>query len=648
MKKIKIKKRVWVLLIVLGLGGYFLYNVVFVSDIPITEPNVNHKKVNALKITKDTLHDYLNNRLAIIEQGRLVVLEDQLDTLSNHIELYFERFKCTSENPLNPIVFLAGGPGSASTDVGRSEYFFLFRELSKYADVILLDQRGVGNSIPNLACRNSLDTPTEITSNIQEEILKDLVAKCKECANDFTEMGINLSAYNSYQSVLDIESLRRALGYEKLSLYGYSYGTELTQLYIKYFEDSVDKAILVGPLGPDHGVKLPLEVQGQFEQMDSLIRLDKKLSKYVPDFMQLVRATHDSLQVQPEFVQVPLQDAFDQDDASERFLGDVISKVKPTWDMILTDDHFQMVVSDQIGKDQWIENFPRFYYQMSQDNYREVGNLLRNFRRRRLPNALFFTANAASGYSVERWEMAKEQAETSVFSHFGISYGRYPEVYKAFGVEKIKSLNNPVSANTKTLIIGGTLDGRTPPSFVEDIVKRFPNNNRIIVQNAGHNGLLDNDIMKTIIAFIKEDSLKKQHVLHRKIEFKSPVPYRYSITDTIINAIKISGVKEAIDVYENLHNQYDSIPDYIYNFKAETIDDIYNNLAKNGDYENAIEFLEFTLTLFPNNNTLYRNLGEAYYYNSDNTKAKVHLQKALDLDFFDPRTQALLAKLTKT
>ena len=522
----KIKKRVWVISLFLVLLGSLLFNLIFVSDIPITQPNVNHKEVNSLELTKDTLNDHLNNRLAIIEQGRLVVKENRSDSLSNLIEIYFERFKSNSKSPLTPIIFLAGGPGSASSNIGRTEYFFLFKELSNYADVILLDQRGVGNSIPNLSCRNSLDTPTDITKNIQEEILIDLIKKCKECADEFIDMGIELQAYNSYESVLDIEDLRLALDYDTISLYGYSYGTELAQLYIKNFEENVDKAILAGPMAPDHGLKLPLEVQGQFEKMDSLIKLDKKLSKYIPDFMQLVKDTHEDLNANPRFVQVPLQDAFDQDNASERFLGDLVSKVRPTWNMTLTHDHLQMIISDQIGKDQWLRDFPSFYYQIGQDSCRDVGNQLRNFRRRRLPNALFFTANAATGYTNERLSLSKDQEKGSVFSHFGISYGRYPEVYAAFGVEKIKELNAAVSASTKTLLINGTLDGRTPPNFTEDVAKRFPNHTRIIVENAGHNSLIDNAIMKQMITFIKNDSLDKQIKIHRKVEFKPPVNSR--------------------------------------------------------------------------------------------------------------------------
>ncbi|WP_298895593.1 alpha/beta fold hydrolase [uncultured Psychroserpens sp.] len=645
MKKFKVKKRIWVLIIVLLLGGYFLYNVIFVSDIPITQPNVNHKEVSALEITTDTLHDYLNNRLAIIEQGRLVVKEDRSDSLSNHIELYFERFKCTSKNNLAPIIFLAGGPGSASTDIGRTPYFYLFRALSKYTDVILLDQRGVGNSIPNLACRNSLDTPTDITTNVQEDILKDIIKKCKACADEFTDMGIKLNAYNSYQSVLDIEDLRLALGYDTISLYGYSYGTELAQLYIKYYEDHVEKAILAGPLAPDHGLKLPFEMQGQFEKMDSLIKLDKKLSKYIPDFMQLVKNTHKDLQANPKFIQVPLQDAFNQDEASERFLGDLISKVRPTWDMTLTHDHFQMMISDYIGKDQWIQDFPSLYYQINQDSCRNVGNLLRNFRRRRLPNALFFTVNAASGYSDKRWKMSKEQEQSSVFSHFGISYGRYPEVYNAFGVNKIKDLNYPVSAATKTLLIGGTLDGRTPPNLTDSIAVRFPNYNRIIVENAGHNSLIDNTIMGHIIAFITNNSLQRQIKIHRNIKFKPPVPYRYSITDTIIQTINKNGVKEALSLYQNLYNEYVSVQDYTYEFSADAIAMIYANLVEKENYNAAVEFLEFMLHKFPKDSRLYRNLGEAYYHNNNKIQAKFYLEKALDKDFFDPKTQALISKL---
>ncbi len=104
---------------------------------------------------------------------------------------------------------------------------------------------------------------------------------------------------------MDIEAVRKALGYDKITLYGYSYGTELAQLYIKYFEKSVHKAILAGALGPDHGLKLPNDVQAQYQKMDALIKQDKKLSTYIPGFLDLIQNTHNSIKNNPVDVKIP-------------------------------------------------------------------------------------------------------------------------------------------------------------------------------------------------------------------------------------------------------------------------------------------------------------------------------------------------------
>jgi pimeloyl-ACP methyl ester carboxylesterase len=641
------KKKIWISILglLIILAAIQLYTIVYVSDIPITKPNVNHKELGNLEITKDTLHDYLKNPLGVIELGRFVVKEDRKKENSNRIEIYFERFKTTAKKPLPPIIFLAGGPGSSSTRIGRTEYFYLFRELSKYADVVLLDQRGAGKSIPNLECRNSLDLPTDVTENVKEQIFEDIIDKCEECADEFREMNIDLNAYNSYESVLDIEALRKALEYDKITLYGYSYGTELAQIYMKYFEEHVSKGVLAAPLAPDHGVKLPFEVQSQYEKMDSLIKLDKKLSKYIPDFIGLVKETHEGLKKNPKKIKIPTSDAFgDNPSTMEKRLGDIIVAFKPTIEMTLTDNHLQMMLSDRIGQDRTIQSLPSFYYNISKGSYREVGNNLRNFKRRRMPNALFFTVNAASGYSNERWQQSIKEGQNSIFSHFGVSYSRYPEVYKSFGVDKIKGMNDPVSGKTELLLIVGALDGRTPSNLTDDIANRFPNNHRITVQNTGHNRLLNNDIMNTMIRFLK-DSLPSDTIVHRPIQFKPPVPYKYSMTDTLYQQIKERGIQEGINLYKKLYVDYHGINDYVFDFSENTFDDLYDILIEAKEYMNAIELMDFAIQRFPKNYLLYRNLGEAYTLAGNRNKALQYLKAALNLNFFDGKTQALKQKL---
>ena len=646
-KKLSKRKRIIYLIggLILVLGGTAMYMVVFVSDIPKTQPNVNYKALNNLEISKDTLHDHLNNDLGVIETGRLVVKEGREGTNSNFIELYFERFKTTATEPLPPIFFLAGGPGSSSTRVGKTPYFFLFKELSKYADVVLLDQRGIGKSIPNLECRNSLDLPVDITENVQEEIMKDLLDKSKECANEFADMGINLGAYNSYESALDIDAVRKALGYSEITLYGYSYGTELAQVYIKYFESNVHKAILAGSLAPDHGLKLPSDVQSQYVKMDSVIRQDKKLSKYIPSFLDLIESTHDSIKNAPVNVKIPIKDAFGENPSgAENTLANVISIFRPTINMTLTETHLQMMVSDKVGQDNAMERLPSLYYKMSQGNYREIGNNLRNFKRRRLPNALFFTVNGASRYTDELWDKSLEQEKSTIFSHFGISYGRYPEVYAAFKTSKIDGLSAPVYGNTEILFINGELDGRTPLRLTDSIANRFPNNKRITIQNTGHDRLLNNQVMAGIIEFLN-DSLTKDIRIKRTITFKPPVPYTYSMPDTIYKEINLHGATAGIDLYNSLNTEHGAKNDYLFDFSERTFERLYHQLEEANRYKDAITILKFATTKFPKSHLVHRNLAEAYLSIEGFENAQTYLKTALDLNFFDVRAQALFLKL---
>ena len=638
------KKKYWILIVLLLFTGVYLYNLIFVSDIPITKPNVNEKKLGTLEINKDYLINYWGDSL-LVDSGRIVVPEFHNDTTSNHIELFFYRIKSNSKKPSSPIVFLAGGPGSSSTAIGKTKYFYLFKELSKTRDILLIDQRGTGASIPNLHCRSFLDSPTDITENTQKYIQKDLVKSSKECAEEFANMGIKLTAYNSYQSAIDLNVIRKKLSYQKVSLYGYSYGTELAQFYLREFPENVDRMVLAGALGPDHGVKLPLEVQSQFEKMDSLVKLDKRLSKYIPNFLELVKETHKSVQEVPKFLQVPMQDAFD-DNWAEQTIGNTIAIFRPSWDMMLTDDHLQMMVGEYIGNDDWISKYPSFYYKISKDNLRDVGNQLRNFRRRRLPNALFFTANAHSSYSAERWNKAIQQDKSSYLSHFGISYGRFPEVYMAFGIDRVEGMNTPVYGKQQTLFINGTLDGRTPLSLRDSLAKRFPNHKKITLENRGHNELMDERVMASIQLFLK-DSLQEDMTFHYDIAFENPVPYKYDIDSIIRTTLQEYNVEKAIQSYNDLYTQHFNDDDYIYEFKSDIFHKIASDLFEEEKFDETITLLNNAVLKFPEDALLYDYLSLAYFNKGDLVKAKETSLKAFELNFFDGNAHVMLERIKK-
>ncbi len=134
------------------------------------------------------------------------------------------------------LVPLAGGPGQAATPIA-ADFDQIFGTDLANRDLLIFDQRGTGRS-GALHCR-SLGTNASPTEQ---------AARCAQ------ELGAARGKYTTQDSVDDLEAIRQASGYDKLTLYGVSYGTKVAELYAARFPEHVDRLILdsvVGPEGPD-------------------------------------------------------------------------------------------------------------------------------------------------------------------------------------------------------------------------------------------------------------------------------------------------------------------------------------------------------------------------------------------------------------
>jgi pimeloyl-ACP methyl ester carboxylesterase len=135
---------------------------------------------------------------------------------------------------------LTGGPGQPGVDFASSSALTLAPALRQYR-LVTLDQRGTGKSgvlrCPQLQSLLTLD-----------ETLPGEVAACA------AQIGPRRAFYTSSDTVLDLESLRRALGATKVAIMGISYGTHVALQYARAFPQNVDRLILdsvVGPGDPD-------------------------------------------------------------------------------------------------------------------------------------------------------------------------------------------------------------------------------------------------------------------------------------------------------------------------------------------------------------------------------------------------------------
>lgn len=135
------------------------------------------------------------------------------------------------------VVALAGGPGQAAAPIAPDFASILGPAIAS-RDLLVYDQRGTGGS-------NSL------TCAALNRTSGSVVSVAQGCSQ---QLGPARAFFRTADSVLDIEALRVAGGYEKLVLYGVSYGTKVATAYASAFPARVESLVLdsvVTPEGPD-------------------------------------------------------------------------------------------------------------------------------------------------------------------------------------------------------------------------------------------------------------------------------------------------------------------------------------------------------------------------------------------------------------
>ncbi len=256
--------------------------LLFISAIVLVLPLVCFAQTKAgdLKLEPYVFENSKKEKIEA-EFGRLFVPENRSNPKSKLIELVFVRFKSTSQNPGAPVIYLAGGPGGSGIGAARGSRFPLFMAMREIGDVIAFDQRGTGDSKPNINCRGSFELPPDKPATY-EELLRVARTNARSCADYWRGQGVDLSGYNTNESADDIEDLRKALGAKKVSLWGISYGTHLSLAAIKRHGRNIERAILAGTEGLDSTLKLPGDVQQHLAEIGRYVQADANLSQQIP------------------------------------------------------------------------------------------------------------------------------------------------------------------------------------------------------------------------------------------------------------------------------------------------------------------------------------------------------------------------------
>ena len=380
----------------------------------------------------------------------------------------------------DPIFYFAGGPGGGAAKMARMVRE-PFRSLETDRDIVLVDQRGTGDSNP-LTCKfddKKLDQDTDAS-----------VEKLRACLATYTAKA-DVRDYTTTIAMDDLDDVRQFLGYSKIDLYGGSYGTRAAIVYTRRHADHVRAVILDSVAPTDMRIPLYMARDGQ-RALELLIRdceRDPACNLRFPSLGERLTRLLDRLGAQPQRVRL----------IHPRTGAEVDMNIKR---MTISNILFAALYSPQTASllPLLIEraekgDFQGFFALVSSADSL-AGNIALGMQfsvlcsedaPRIQPGAIQReTAGTFLGPDIAEWRM--KICDFWPRGQVDPSYYDYPQ------------------SDVPALILSGELDPVTPPSWGQQVAAHWKNARHIVVPGTGHGAIASGCVMKLAREFLDKGS----------------------------------------------------------------------------------------------------------------------------------------------
>ena len=393
--------------------------------------------------------------------GRFEVPEDRSKPGGRKISLNVVVVPATGDSVASdPLVFLAGGGVAPAT---RYAGFLsrAFPRLRQHRDILLVDQRGTWGSQP-LACGGAPGAGAPADTATALEALR----RCR----DSLATAADLRMYTTSSAMDDLDAVREWLGYERVNLYGVSYGTRAAQVYIRQHPDRVRAAVLYGvvPLALPSQLDLAASAQATFERVCRACAADTACHAVTADLKGDLEALLAELAEQPMRVTT-----FGQP-GSPRTID-------------VTDRAVRDLVQVMLGGSRPIERLPFLIHRAATGDLRPLGMALADDGGPPPPPRGVFLCILCSE--------AMPQVDASAISRAtsGTFFGDFPVRWQLRQCAEWpratlqRDFWKPVTSGVPLLAVSGDLDPITPPRYAEAVVRGFAAGRHIVVPSRSHN-----------------------------------------------------------------------------------------------------------------------------------------------------------------
>jgi len=450
-----------------------------------------------------------DGRTALVDAGTLLVPENRAHPTGKAISIPFYRLRSTASDPGEPIFLLAGGPGSSWIDnFENPENFDEVQFYRTIGDVVLFDQRGGGHSLPKLTCDERLDLPLEEPLEMST-LTAGLRAASVSCRDRWTQAGVDLKGYTTVESAADTDALRAALGYEKMTLVGGSYGSHLALALMRRHPASIARVVLHGVEGLDQTWDDPAGRLAAYERHAAAAEASARFRSHIPagGLLAALRTVLERLDREPVLVTVEV-------DGTER---------RVTVDATLV----RMIAGYQAGQRNRPWLWPEFILGMYNGDYSLPARAAIDFRRFPLDDPMHYMMDCASGISPSRRDRYHHGPAVELLGDIN---WEYEQLCDAWGAPDLgEEFRSPLVSPIPTVIVHGTWDTSTPIENAREVVSTLENGQLIEVMTGNHGGLYNlytrwPPIYDLLGAFLRGEEVRFPPNVELTVDFGSATP----------------------------------------------------------------------------------------------------------------------------
>jgi pimeloyl-ACP methyl ester carboxylesterase len=422
------------------------------------------------------------------ECGTFKVAENPDDPNGRQIELFVARVPAISLNKKpDPLFLIAGGPGTSAVDLYTSSSFS-FDRVRRDRDIILVDQRGTGKS-HRLDCRYE---DRDVFEKLDEVEVGPANRKCRDELSKTSD----LRQYTTSIAVRDLDAVRAALGYQKINLYGGSYGTRVAQHYARRYPESTRTLILDGVINPEEvlGPDIAIDAERALERILKRCMADAPCTRAFGDPFADYHELRAKLEKAPQPVMV-----------SEASTGRPIH-------FDFSAKHLSAVLRLASYNDDQAALLPlSLHLAMHEDNYTPLANQFRVFARSLEESFAYGMHNAvACSEDAPLIDSAKLDVAALDATHMGaIQVQQLVEACRDWPKGVVdKDLHEPFRSTAAALLLSGADDPVTPPDYAAKAQKNFADSTHVVIAARGHGQITAPCVDRIVADFISAGSAK--------------------------------------------------------------------------------------------------------------------------------------------